>query len=265
MGIDIPRTPISFNFGAQPFAFDVRAFNAALLGRFCIPALLPALPPLPRAVVAELCRASRTHTLTHTGLTLSPPPPPLLHPLWEEGERGAPPMAAVEGHCRRQQLPLPGQAPLATSPRGGAPAGGGGGASGDGSGSSGSGSGEASSSKEEYEKWRPLLPLLPPPRSPSHSSLFPPEACAALGLAHALHSRKIQLVLLRLVLFDGTACGSITHLRRLLLQARDGLAPAALKWGQDEGEGVLLEDLGLVEGSTGVTSWWPKPFLKRHS
>ena len=75
IGLDAPW-PIRFNFGAvaaEPFVFDVRAFNAALLQRAVLP-LRARLPPMPT-------RAFLLHAISHvlplSRTTLAPPPPTL--------------------------------------------------------------------------------------------------------------------------------------------------------------------------------------------
>ena len=76
VGLDAPW-PIRFNFGAravEPFAFDVRSFNAALIQRAALPprARLPLMPT----------RAFLLHALSHvlplSRTTLAPPPPSTL-------------------------------------------------------------------------------------------------------------------------------------------------------------------------------------------
>jgi hypothetical protein len=95
VGLDAPY-PLRFNFGChvggagggagarrapEPFAFDVRGFNAALLAGV---GALPSAPKLPPAAARDVARAAAAHVLPHSGITLAPPPPPALR----QGLRG---------------------------------------------------------------------------------------------------------------------------------------------------------------------------------
>lgn len=87
VGIDAPW-PVRFNFGAvaaEPFAFDVRSFNAALLARLS----LPPLSQLPVMATRDFLQEalSQVLPLSHTMLAPPPPLPPMHH---ASGRRSSP-------------------------------------------------------------------------------------------------------------------------------------------------------------------------------
>lgn len=73
VGLDCPHA-VSFNFGAEPFQFDIAGFNTALLDQISVPHI-----PLPPAAQADMERSMHAETLGETGVTLAPPPPSRKH------------------------------------------------------------------------------------------------------------------------------------------------------------------------------------------